>query len=845
MSNATTFAPFCHPLATAIAAGVATGGQGPVFTTFTLPNYVASDAPFGQCVTYFPTTAAPFNPWTAGTWILFLPILLNLTVLLPTAVFCGIKLNARGMAIPFLMVTMFALITLMFFWTQVCFHWLNLYTWTVGVLVCLYGLLCGRHHHKPGSCCNTIATRRCCGAKKGKGWSNVHTWVFGRFDEYKDFSIGEWLFLVLFVGWLAVTFGHYYSQYASPAYADSGLRAAGKAISQVNVKLLVFNYLSANKNTFMWHYFSVSPERGYEYHKQSGRYLIFSIVLHVILMVASGEISKCVQWSDSTDLNRPNLWPGVIGLFLAILTGVTAIPSIRRRYFEWFYFNHVQVSFPIGIMTIIHARSHFFHFFVVAIWFFQIDVMQRLFTKRLGVKVTKFDMVTQDILRIEMRRTRYGKPSKGDKKHNAPGAYLWLGFGNLNQSEEASGGGGLPPLCLPPGSVFKLPSFLMYHPITIASAPGDDKWIVYIKSGAPGQWSHALCDLAMSQGAAQGGRTNKQSEKKNNSSEAEEKDERKNSFLPLLSSRTHIGGPSGGMRMRPQDYSVVVLCVGGVGASLATAILGAIKENPGSVKKVYLLWSGRTNALFRAFEQDIVKYTYDVSSYDVSSGVRNVVEYDLRAFRTRKEATNGSSPSAITPLAEGKDDDAPVSVDATRQNPMLSDMAASAAPTVPMDAFKKIFDECSNGKGECYLGQQFYGLALKLCREKAPNAVASFENWYGSRAEVDKGKGMKMNWSQFQVSEEARIEFHSLQRSDANAMMPGCLQVQPHVVGRPDYQTEFRAISKASEGKVPGKFVAMYACGPTSLMVSASQAAEAMNGAGKLTWHHHEELWEF
>jgi ferredoxin-NADP reductase len=532
------------------------------------------------------------------------------------------------------------------------------------------------------------------------------------------------------------------------------------------------------------------------------------------------------QWSDPFDLTRPNLWPGIVALILSVLTAVTALPFIRRQYFEWFYFNHIQVSFPINIFTMFHAREHYFFLLVIVVWIFQIDVMRRLFKKMESSKILSAKMVSRNILRMELARSRRGHLSLGDGSHqNRPGAYLWLSANKLIQSEAASGGG-LPPLCIPPADKLKLPSWLHFHPLTIASAPGDKSWVVYIKDeGNYGQWSNALADRAR---ASPRGVDSK----------------------PIADMKVRIGGPHGGMRMKPQDYEIVVLCAGGVGATLATAILSDYKtmksgyaRDTGVTTKIVMLWACRSLATFAAFKEEL----------DRAMATRPLnVEYDLRAFLTRDPPADvqAVSVSEDHQNTDGNAYVAPVTTMMTRAEggggggDSAAAAGGAACPELPLDALKAVFDKCAfaNKKAKTlYMGREFYEKAVKALPAGSPEA-ASFASFFGGRAEADKGKGLHISWEDFLMLDVGRKEDYAWIRKEANARLPACLKMQPEV-GRPDFRALLAQIKAENAG---AKFGAVYACGPNALMLSAAQAAMTVNKDSKPgpVFHHHTEDWE-
>jgi hypothetical protein len=285
-SNATS-GPFCDAMRHARAAGFARHGRAnAVFNHFHLPGRAESDGVWGACVAY-----APAHVWSE-LGILLLPILLQSLLVLPAFVACGVKCGARGHALLHMLLATAALVFLTFLYTTVCVHYLNVYLWVVGPATLVYGLACARRSQKPGSVVACLHNTRC-GVKQGKGCAHVHTWVFGRLDEWLQLSVAEGIFALAYAGWLALTFAHYFSEYSAPAWGENSVRAAGRALAQVNIKLLPFIYISVNKDSWLWYFFAVSPERGYLYHKMASRIFVASVIVHVILMIAGGS-TDCV-----------------------------------------------------------------------------------------------------------------------------------------------------------------------------------------------------------------------------------------------------------------------------------------------------------------------------------------------------------------------------------------------------------------------------------------------------------------------------------------------------------------------------------------------------------------------
>jgi predicted ferric reductase len=444
--------------------------------------------------------------------------------------------------------------------------------------------------------------------RPGGALASLHFTQFGSsgfLDHFALYSVAELIFVALFYGWLAVSFAFYYEQIV--VFELNTARAIGKALGQVAVRLIWVTLVTPLRNSAVLHIFGCPLERAVKYHRQAGRFAVTTFVAHAICMFVGYDDRQPMKMGTPLDTAKNgNVLYGVIALFFWLAFTATAVAKVRRQYFEYFYFNHLSLLGPCQIFTVLHARPAYFPWVLGAIVFLYFDFALRWVLKfKTPAALLKLELVAPDVVRLEIGRPEgHAGPLVPAAMSWEAGSYLWLGIsgeGIMQHSAHAAGQPkGLPPLLPPP--VIPLPSWTMFHPITISNAPGSATFVVHIKAlhRGDGQWADLLCDAAAAK-------------------------------TDPASVKVRVGGPNGRATIHHEDYPTLVLCAGGIGVTPALATIAdciARAAQMPTVKRVVLLWAVRSAELVAAFqpEFDAIKAAND------AAGAK--IDFDVRLFFT-------------------------------------------------------------------------------------------------------------------------------------------------------------------------------------------------------------------
>ncbi|KAJ2502920.1 hypothetical protein GGH96_000656 [Coemansia sp. RSA 1972] len=137
---------------------------------------------------------------------------------------------------------------------------------------------------------------------------------------------------------------------------------------------------------------------------------------------------------------------------------LSALPSVRRKYFELFYLLH-HLSFLIVILIFVHIKVHTFHYYITAPGIvYLVDRIYRMIRARLNrPQIHSVILHPSDV--IELRFARNGIKYKA-------GQFIYL--------------------CVPSLSWYQ------WHPFTLTSAPEEDELSVHIR--VSGGWTGKLVD---------------------------------------------------------------------------------------------------------------------------------------------------------------------------------------------------------------------------------------------------------------------------------------------------------------------------------------------------------------
>mmetsp|Transcript_12324 Transcript_12324/g.49414 ORF Transcript_12324/g.49414 Transcript_12324/m.49414 type:complete len:539 (-) Transcript_12324:37-1653(-) len=236
---------------------------------------------------------------------------------------------------------------------------------------------------------------------------------------------------------------------------------------------------------------------------------------------------------------------GNLLVFVMIVMYTSAIDSIRRRYFNVFYFAHHL--FIVFFLLLLFHGPRFWIWFVVPGTAYTLERIVREWRAKSGTTVREVTKHPSDVVEVRMERKKFKYKS---------GQYLFLNAPNL--------------------------SFYEWHPFTITSAPHEDFVSVHIR--AVGKWTKGLRELL----APDDEGTMMIGKKKGPDGR------------PLL----RLDGPYGAASEEVFTFETVLLVGAGIGVTPFASILKSLyhKRNNSEeckVKKVYFFWICRD---FRAFE---------------------------------------------------------------------------------------------------------------------------------------------------------------------------------------------------------------------------------------------------
>ena len=430
----------------------------------------------------------------------------------------------------------------------------------------------------------------------------------GFLDHFAAYSVAEGALIALFYGWLIVN-GVWYYDHFRPEEINTA-RTVGRTIGQLAVRLLWATLVAPMRNSAMLHIFGCPLERAVKYHRQLGRFAVTLFVAHAVCMMAGSDTDPAsrgmIMSGLDTAMNGQQPY-GMLALLFWLLFAATSVAKVRRKYFEYFYFNHLSLLGPCQILTVLHSRPAYFPWIMGAIVFLYLDFTLRWVLKfKTPATCVALDLVAPDVVRLEIGRAAGAGPLVPAAMSWEAGSYLWLGIsgeGIMKHSKHAAGQPkGLPPLLPPP--VIPLPSWTMFHPITISNAPGSATFVVHIKAlnRGDGQWADLLCDAAAAK-------------------------------TDPASVKVRVGGPNGKASIHYEDYPTLVLCAGGIGVTPALATIAdciARAEQMPTIKRVVLLWAVRSAELVAAFqpEFDAIKAANDKAA----GGAK--IDFDVRLFFT-------------------------------------------------------------------------------------------------------------------------------------------------------------------------------------------------------------------
>lgn len=460
---------------------------------------------------------------------------------------------------------------------------------------------------KPGGVLQSLMFSRI----KNHTGDDQDTILFGKPSDY-DFTYGQTIYIIAYIFWCVAHVVERYDFYTSIGYNKT--LAMAKALPHAAIRLHWFAEASGQRYYVIWGCTGMSYERLMAVHKIAGRVFFPIVLAHLILIMATFSEHKNVpghKIGDPINFDGVNAIFGFLAFFMLIGLIATSTPSMRRKSFENFYWNHFNFKFLMMLFMLFHMRQYVLPFTITLVFGFYFDMTLRFISKAMYTcTVEEASIVCNDtatsteIAKFVITRSTW---PGGPWNHEA-GDYVMLSFGSKSKANQPITKW-LNPLSfketLPVGGP-PLPPAMIFHPYTIASPPdaASNKLTFYIKNMGPGTWSDQVCSMA-----------------------------RPDSGCDIKLLNPHVGGSLGRLSIKPSEYETILLCAGGIGVTPMAAIWSDIakKHAVGATKKVIVVWAAPTAKIFAAFRQEI----------DMTARNTTGVKFEFKLFVTRGTAEDG------------------------------------------------------------------------------------------------------------------------------------------------------------------------------------------------------------
>ena len=319
----------------------------------------------------------------------------------------------------------------------------------------------------------------------------------------------------------------------------NGKYRVANTLGQLASTLCWLAILPASRTSIWVWIFGIPFERAVKWHRLFGKLFIVSTYLHLIFLISrygSRMLVSTIQWGPSKAAPYP-YW-GLISGIATTLIGLTAFEAIRRNSFEVFYFVHVPMVQVTAIAAILHAPGEEYRYpVVIAMVFYGIDLAGRFLWRALAVD--SVEVIDADCAgALKLRVTLACKTIE-----TRPGDYVFLRFPQI--------------------------SILESHPFSISTVgPGKGDLNFVIKGMGKGTFTDRLSAFCQ------------------------------RSDAPRLA--IGVEGPYGHLGVRLEEYQVLWICAGGIGAApmvnilmhLHGAVAAAEREGRGAGSPVSRLEGG-------------------------------------------------------------------------------------------------------------------------------------------------------------------------------------------------------------------------------------------------------------
>jgi NAD(P)H-flavin reductase len=419
--------------------------------------------------------------------------------------------------------------------------------------------------------------------------------VSGLIDFFRDLTVVQLIGFALLVAAI-VTFVNV----DSALHGKSGL-AYVRAGGWSNTWLFGLVTLPVSRTTLWLHVFGIPFERAVKFHTVVARLASISALAHLVTAMANFGVGIPLSSAKSGTIIPVY---GFLAFLTMIVMVVTALPQVRRKFFEVFYYTHLALLPIFYLFAVLHCHSALHRVVLLApLSLYVVDRLVRLSRRRLHATVVK------------------GEPLQaGDAK----GVHI-----RLQLPKAATAGfeaGGYFFLNVPEIDV------LQWHPFSVSSAPHDDGTInFHILSMGPGTFTDRLVDVF---GAAD---------------------------VLKAPPTVYVDGPLGRLQvdLKHGGYRTALLVAGGIGVTPMTSVLEDLllreKAYP-TLSRVVLVWVVRDPKQLQWLE-DVVTQARAHSSAHLTVELRfHYTQAALDGVEGAKEAVHGRPDfnALVEELLKGK-----------------------------------------------------------------------------------------------------------------------------------------------------------------------------------------------
>ena len=393
-------------------------------------------------------------------------------------------------------------------------------------------------------------------------------------------------------------------------------------MSAASIRLIFLSVVTSTRNVATYQLLGVPFERGIKFHKILGRLQLCCIYVHIICMLIGGTtVIGGLQWDDTFSMYRGrNLWPGVVAATFFSMLLVAAMPWFRRVMWDKFYFTHINLQFMGNVFTVFHMRSSVVWIApAFACWY--IDVFLRLFCKMKSAYIKDLKMHGSNL--CELTISKEGYPEPGNPHH--PGAYIWLALDGKNPGKEDEPL--FPSTKVPGGPPDGIPSWLWFHPMTVASFNEETKEIkIFVKSLGTDEdeFSARLCAAGSLVASGE---------------------------LPMEAIECYVGGPNGQLSIdNIETLDRIILLSGGIGVTPMAGVLEGLiglKAKNEFKGEIIFLWASRSL-------DEILAFTYLFEQCQDPS-IKIQIHYTGNETGISDKQMNEYPPLAAEPEASGAD----------------------------------------------------------------------------------------------------------------------------------------------------------------------------------------------